>query len=492
MVIRLKDVIIVGGGLGGLASALRLLHAGYQVTIYEKESSVGGRINQLKTKQGYTFDLTASILLLKQPLIELFNDLNLKLEDYLPLQELPTIYRVFYQHQVISVTRQISTCLMTLEQQTPKDSIKFLKFLAEGYDRLVMTNEQFLTKRFEQPSDFFNLQTILTGATLKPFQTSATYLKSFKFSEWLTQYLLFQSMYVGINPYQSPNIYTILPVGAQLYGISYLKEGLYTMIRVMEQLITAMGGKILTNTAVDKICVKDGRVTGIEVKAGYKAGYKTADIVLINTDVTYAHQVLLRESTFKPLTSSCSVFILYLGIRQRLTQLDVHNIYLGKVFDKNLQDAFVGNIPTQPSLYIYCPSRVDPSVAPNGCEAVSVTVRIPHLGQLSDFKKCDKLKIRTYIVKTLSKILNTPNLEELIEYESCLTPTQLRNCFNAYEGNAFGAQHNFMQTTYFRPHHQSKTINNLYYVGASTHPGTGITLVLKGAKLVVNEIMSNN
>ena len=478
-----KKVIIVGGGIGGLASAVRLLHAGYDVTIYEKEEKLGGRLNQFKSK-GFTFDLTAAILLLKQPLTELFDELNLSFIDYFDEIELDVLYRVFHQNQIHDVTADLSTFLTTIKKQSPQQARSFFNFIEEGDARYTVTNELILSKPFENITVFFN-QRLLKGAVkLKPLQNASSYLKQFSLSPWLKQYILFQTMYVGLNPYKASNIYHLLPTVTQRYGISYLKGGLYSIVKTLQHLITQWGGQIHLNTEVTQIITKYKKAIG--VKTAHQINY--ADIILVNEDVRTADETLLHRKRLY-LKSSCSAFILHLGLNIKLPQLQVHNLFLAPYFKKNITAPFIGLLPKQPSLYVYCPSRIDSKMAIEGGESLSVTIRVPHLSSNFKWKQLYEEQLRQYIIQTLSECLNQPLLNESIVVESTVTPMILKTRFNAYDGNAFGVNHDLLHMTYFRPHHKSEQYQNLYYVGASTHPGTGIALVLKGAKLVSEMIL---
>ena len=478
-----KKVIIVGGGIGGLACAVRLLKAGYYVTVYEKEATLGGRLNQIQT-EGFTFDLTAAILLLKQPLLELFEDLELSFEDYFDEVELNVLYRIFYQNQKYDVAADLSTFLNTIEQQSLQQARSFSNFIDEGNKRYTLTNELILSKPFENMTVFFNQRLLKATIKLNPLQNASSYLKQFSLSSWLEQYILFQTMYVGINPYKASNIYHILPAVTQLHGISYLRGGLYSIVQTLQQLITDVGGQIYLNTEVTQI------ITKYEKAVGIKTEHQTdrADIILVNEDVLTADETLLHRKRIY-LQSSCSAFILHLGLNIKLSQLQVHNLFLGPYFKKNITAPFIGLLPKQPSLYVYCPSRIDSKMAINGGESLSVTIRVPHLSSNFKWTPAYEKQLRDYIIQTLAKILNEPHLSEHIVVESTVTPVTLKTRFNAYDGNAFGVNHSLLNMTYFRPHHKSKQYKNLYYVGASTHPGTGIALVLKGAKLVTEMIL---
>lgn len=187
---------------------------------------------------------------------------------------------------------------------------------------------------------------------------------------------------------------------------------------------------------------------------------------------------------------TCSTFIIYLGLTKKYPELAVHNIYLGENFKENIESAFTGNLPKNPSFYIYCPSRIDKSVVKNGGDCLNIMLRVPNLffKEIIWDKNTINLLTNT-IIKELKNIKGLDDIEENIEYINYLTPVDMESKFNAYGGTAFGLSPTLTQTNYFRPHFKSSKADNLFFVGNSVHPGPGISLVLNSSKLVVEEIL---
>jgi len=226
---------------------------------------------------------------------------------------------------------------------------------------------------------------------------------------------------------------------------------------------------------------------------------KTGDIVICNADFPYAMEELIDDEEFKgkynnkkisDMEYSCSTFIIYLGLKKKYPNLLVHNLYLGDNFKENIEDAFKGKIPKNPPMYIYCPSSIDGSMAPKNKECLNIMVRVPNLISNKINWNEDTINLlRKRIFSKLIKIKGLEDIEENIIYESYLTPEDFLNSFNSYGGTAFGFSHTLTQTNYFRPHIKSPTVKNLYFVGSSVHPGTGVSMVLLSSKLVAEEIL---
>lgn len=494
-----KSVFIIGSGIGGLATAVRLLSKGYNVTVYEKEKTIGGKTNQL-VHHPFTFDLTASILMNREVYEEVFDDANLDYRDYLEFIKVDPTYRVFYPDGTLyDFSRDLVSLIKTLESISTKDSIGYMKFLAEVYDRYIITNDNFLQKSFESPIDFFNPSSLVKALKTKALSTSHQLISKYIQDKKLQKFLCYQSLYVGISPFEGPSVYTLVAVISQLYGLWHLKGGMYSYIKALEKAIYHLGGAIETDYVVDEIMISGGKAVGVKSKDKEAV---SADIIISNADFPYTMETLIKNDIHKgkyttskldKLKYTCSTFIIYLGLKKKYPQLSVHNLYLNDDFRKNITSAFTGHLPINPSFYIYCPTNVDDSMAAIEGECISIVVRVPNLF----FKDItwDEGTVKFIRNKTISALKNIPGLEDIednITFENYLTPQDLKDRFNSYGGTAFGLSPSLTQTNYFRPHLKSDRVKNLYFVGSSVHPGPGVSLVLLSSKLVVQEILKND
>lgn len=493
-----KKVIIIGAGIGGLSTALRLLHNGYEVEIYERDNSIGGRVNIIGAED-YTFDLTASILMMPDAYKELFSYVNKNYNDYLEFKEIDPVYRVFSDGgHFMDFNTSISKLTKNLEAISKDDSLGYFKFISDVYEKYLIANKYFLEKSQDDPKDFFNLRTLSKAFKIHTLTTSYDFISDYIINDKIREYLTFQSMYVGISPYEGPNIYTLIPVVSQLYGLWHLKGGIYSFVNAISQLIAEFGGIIKTGLSVEEIIFSEDKAIGIKTSKGIE----NADIIVCNADFPYAMKDLIKNEYYKgdytdkklsELKYSCSTFIVYLGLRKKYTQLSVHNIYLGQHFKENIESAFKGCLPEDPTLYIYCPSRIDTSMVKNGGECLNIMLRVPNLffNKITwDDVTIDKLTNR--IIMELKKIEGLEDLEENIVYKNYLTPLDMESRFNAYGGTGFGLSTTLTQTNYFRPHFKSDKANNLFFVGSSLHPGPGVSLVLNSSKLVNEEILKES
>ncbi|MBM7616133.1 phytoene desaturase family protein [Alkaliphilus hydrothermalis] len=493
-----KSVIIIGAGVGGLATAIRLLSRGYNVKIYEKQKTIGGRTNQL-IHDPFTFDLTASILLNREILEEVFSYAHLDFNDYIEFVKIDPTYRCFYPDGTqYDFSRDLVSLIKTLESFSIEDSIGYIKLFGEVYERYNIANRDFLQRSFENPVDFFNPSSLISALKTKAFSTSYQLISEYIKDEKLINFLCYQSLYVGVSPYEGPSIYALVPVISQLYGLWHLRGGVYSYIKALEKVIYQLGGEIITNYSVDEIIISDDKAIGVKSK---ELDEVYGDIIVSNADFPYTMAHLIKsghhkgeytKEKLKEMKYSCSSFILYLGLKTKYPQLSVHNLYLNTNFKENVEFAFTGKLPPDASMYIYCPTGIDDSMIKNEGESLSVVVRVPNL--LFDSISWDKatvMDMRNRIVDTLKTIKGLEDLEENIEYEGYFTPKDLKNDFNSYGGTAYGLSPTLTQTNYFRPHFKSTQVKNLYFVGSSVHPGPGVSIVLLSSKLVTEEILKD-
>ena len=491
----MKKAIVIGGGIGGLSIAARLLHNGFKVDLYEKNKFLGGKINCLKYSN-FKFDLTASLLMMPNDYIEIFNYCNKNYKDYFSIVPLNTLYKVFYYDDTnYSFKTDLPSLCKTINSITNNDlddSYSYFNFLSINYKRYLLAEKYFLNKPFIQSKSLFNPLTLNKAYSLHSLSSCYKDCKKYISCEKLINYILFQSMYVGISPFDSRCIYNLIPSSTQYNGLYYIRGGIYSYIEALRKLILDLGGKIHTSSNLDEIILNNNRASGIKIKN--KCIY--SDLVVCSSDYCYTINNLIKNKSFKTLSEditnfehSCSTFILYLGLNKKYPSLDVHNIFINKNFKKNLEAPFKGKLSLDPSLYIYCPSSIDTSLCPIGCETINIMLRVPNLLYKNiSWSNNDIFKLENQLLDIVSKIPGLEDISSHIVFKHHLTPIDLKNIFNNYAGSAFGIGHNLSQSLIFRPQCVLSDIKDLYFTGASVHPGNGISMVLKSSKICADII----
>ena len=483
----MKNALIVGAGIGGLCTAIRLLNKGYDVTIVEKEEYIGGKFN-IRYDGKFKFDLTASILMTPNIYTDIFKDCKRNYQDYFDLIKLDPLYKVnYYDGSKINFYNDLGRMTNTLEQIQKGLSIEYMQFLSISLKKYLISKEYFLDKPMINMNEILNLQSMNKLIDISPFTTTNSYTSNIISNKKLREYLIFQSMYIGANPYTNSNVYTLIPAISHTYGLWYIKGGLYQYIKALEKLLYELGGKIITNTTVKEIIIYRKKSKGVVTNKGI---FKS-DVVVCNADFPYAVNKLIKNKSKKRIRElkdkkySCSVFMIYLGLNKKYKELNVHNIYINKDFEESIQAPFKGKLPKYPSVYMYCPSRIDETLCPKGKETLNIMVRVPNLyyNNIKWNKKFIKY-YRNIVINEIKQIKGLEDIEENILQESYLTPIDLKTKFNSYYGTAFGLSHKLNQTIYFRPHIRDKKVSNLYFIGSSTHPGNGVSVLIEGSKII--------
>lgn len=490
-----KSVSVIGAGVAGLASAIRLQNADYQVTIYEKEQMAGGKMHQLK-KDGFTFDIGPSIVMMPEIYREVFELAGKNPDDYIPMERLDPMYSAYFDDEKIDVSSDLVKLVEHLEGIGEEDVIGFLAYLKDIYERFTVAKEYFIQRPFRNASDFYNPFMIKQALKLKTFDSANHSIGKFVKDKRLQQILSFQTLYIGISPLNGPSLYTIIPMIEYLYGIWFIKGGMYTMASSMEKLFLELGGEIHYNTEIDEIVIEDKKATGIKLN-GEKI---VSDYVMCNADFPYAMKNLVKDTkakgkyTDKKIDSmkySCSCLVMYLGMNKKYDQVDnVHNFIFSQDLDRNLEEIFDGKLLDKASFYVYIASKMDETLAPEGKDGLYILIPVSDLSTAQyEWNEETIGHYRSQILNKLKTIEGFETIEEDIISESYTTPNDFESRFNAYNGATFGLRPTLTQSNHFRPQAKAKKVDNLYFTGSSTHPGAGVPIVLTSAKIATEELM---
>jgi phytoene desaturase len=486
-----KRVVVIGAGMGGLAAAIRLAATGFEVEVFEKNDQVGGRVGRLEA-EGFSFDTGPSLLLMTDTYRELFRSAGRDLNDYVKLVPLDANYRVaFGDGDALTIRRTLPELVKELERIEPGVTPRFYRFLEDACHKYRLGRSEFVERDFEKAGDFFgvrNLKLLLkTRAVNNYYRRVSKYFSS----EKLRQAFSLQTMYLGLSPFEAPAVYSLLPYTELAEdGLWFPEGGMYSLIEAMERLATELGVRFHLNRPVEKVVVTKGRATGVRVNGGEIE----ADAVLANADLPYAYRELLggtADADFRlrrreKLEYTASAFMLYLGVDGKLDDMVHHNFYLSERYKENFEAIFRDHeLPEDPSFYAVVPSKTEPRMAPNGMQSLFVLVPVPHLGPNVDWSRDGK----AFKDKVYGLLERRCGLDRgRVVYEKVRTPEDWHDEYNLEEGAAFGIGHGILQVGYFRPPMVSKAVGGMYFVGASTRPGTGVPLVTIGARLVADRI----
>jgi phytoene desaturase len=486
-----KRVAIVGAGIGGLAAAIRLAAMGFEIEVFEKNARVGGRVGRLET-EGFSFDTGPSLLLMTDTYRELFRFAGRDLDDYVRLIPLDANYRVtFGDGDTLTIRRTLPELIGELERIEPGVTPRFYRFLEDACNKYRLGRSEFVERDFEGARDFFGLRNLRLLLKTKALGNYYRQVSKFFRSEKLRQAFSLQTMYLGLSPFEAPSVYSLLPYTELAEdGLWFPEGGMYSLVDAMERLATELGVSFRLNSQAERIVVRKGRARGVVVDGDEIE----ADAVLANADLPYAYRELLAGSADRDfrlrgrekLQYTASAFMLYLGVEGKLGNMVHHNFYLSGRYRENFEAIFRDRtLPEDPSFYAVVPSKTEPRMAPEGMESLFVLVPVPHLGPNVNWDR-EGGAFREKVYRLLERRCGLDR--NRVVYEKARTPLDWREEYNLEEGAAFGVGHGIFQVGYFRPPMVSNAVQGMYFVGASTRPGTGVPLVTIGARLVADRI----
>ena len=483
-----SQVVVVGAGLGGLAAAVRLRHRGFQVAVLERHAQPGGRCG-IWESGGFRFDTGPTLLLMLEYLRALFDEVGRPMEAYLSLVQLDPNYRIHYADgSTLDVTSRINAMLEGVERIEPGSGPRFLRFLADAGRLYRVGLDGFVDRNVHRRGDFFSLRNVgllLRGRAMEQLQRMVSrYFRTDK----LRHTFSFQSLYLGLSPFDSPAIYSLLPYAEVAGGLYFPMGGMHALPRALARLAGEMGVTFRYGADVVRLERAERRVTGVVLADGTRIA---ADLVVANADLPYVYETLLGEPypRIDRFAYSCSAFLMYLGVERRYPNLPHHTLVVPADLRTTCDAIFQRHlIPTDPAYYICNPSKTDPSLAPPGSENVYVLVPVPSQmpGREIDWS-VEGPRLEAATLERLERFGLT-DLRRHIVTKRTFTPDDFGALFSATRSEAFGLAHGIDQVGYFRPHNRHTSYRNLYFVGQSTHPGCGIPMVLISSRLVAERI----
>jgi phytoene desaturase len=479
--------------MGGLAAALRLQQQGFDVTVLEKQSRPGGRSNVIQ-EDGFRVDRGPTILVMKEAFDETYRALGLDINQRLEFRRLDPNYRIYF-HDNTSID------LFSDFEKMRAEVEKVEAGAGRGLERFMHSSEQkyrlgmdFVERNYDHITDLMNpvagLRLLQTRSYERLYDQIGTFFKSDK----LRKAFSFHSMFLGLSPFRSLAMYSLITYADLAEGMWYPKGGIYSIIEDMLDIANERGVKICTNTPVKKIVVREGRAQGVMLESG---DVMNADIVVSNADLPYTYKHLIdpeyrrdyTDSRLDKMDYSCSGYLLYLGVDKVYSNVRHQALYFSDDYKANLDAIFEHKtLPDAPSFHLNIPTVTDADLAPPGHSLLYVLAPMPNLESNINWDTAAP-KVREQLLDQLEKLLD-PNIRQHIVWERQYTPADFQNDMNAVYGTAFGSlSQGFFQSAYFRPHNKARDIEGLYFVGQGTYPGIGMPMVLISARLVTERIV---
>lgn len=484
----MPSVIIIGAGLGGIAAAAHLAQRGFQVTVFEKNHDPGGRCGHF-IREGHRFDSGPTLLIMPLVYEAEFAALGASLRERLDLQRVdPTYHLVFDDGSQLALTSDLKSMSEQLESIEPGSFAGYLRYLGEGQRHYKLAMERLVQRDFRTAADFFRIENLPLLFRLKPllrhYWNVASYFKKPRLKAAFT----FQDVYMGLSPFEAPATFSMMPYTELAHGVWYPKGGMYRVVEALMDIARESGVEFEFGAAVERIDVKGNRARGVILDDVRRF---EADVIIANADLPYVYQNLLPDDKLAAQMTrkhfSCSVISFFWGVDKTYPTLAPHTLFLADNYEANFESINHRlTLPDNPSLYIHAPARLDATAAPPGQDTLTAIVPVGHLGSGQDWTALRTLA-RVAVFDRLA-LLGITDLEAHIKFEVNYTPLSWRKRYNLMKGSTHGLSHTLMQLGYLRPGSRHPRYHNLYFVGASTHPGTGMPTALICAHQVADRV----
>jgi len=485
----MAKVIIIGAGVGGLATAALLAKDGHEVHIYEQAKTAGGRAGQLH-QDGFTFDTGPSWYLMPQVFDRFYESLGTSASEQLELVKLSPAYKVYSGDETLTITGDLKKDAALFESFEPGAGAKLTRYVQQSVETYHLTLRHFLYSNFTSLRPFLKTEIIARGLrmlvlALTPIHTHIK--RSFK-NPHLQKILEYQMVFLGSSPYSAPALYSLMSALDFDEGVYYPKGTMYALIESLESLARARGVSFHYGHAVTKITRREHIATGITLDDGSR---HKADIVISNADLHFTETKLLDAPArsyparyWSSREAGPSALLIFLGIKGRVPEFEHHTLIFSEKWRENFDDIFKRKqIPHHTSLYISKTSATD-NTAPKGYENIFVLVPLPAGVDLTDNEQEELAD--EYLARIHDK--TGVDLKSRTITRTVKGPRYFRETFNAWDATMLGPSHKLLQSAFFRTPNKSKKLSNLFYVGGSTLPGIGVPMCLISAELVRERI----
>jgi phytoene desaturase len=478
--------VIIGSGFGGLAAAIRLGARGYRVTVLEKLATPGGRAI-VHRQDGFTFDAGPTIVTAPFLFEELWTLCGKRMSDHVELRATNPFYKIrFDDGETFHYCGDSAAMRAEVARFSPGDVEGYVAYMRECEAIYRIGFEQLGDVPFSSPMDMLRIAGDLLR--LRGYRSVYGFVSRYLRDERLRTVFSFHPLLIGGSPFRASAIYCLIAFLEQAHGVHFAMGGTGRLVTGLVDLIEGQGGRMRCGQEVASIIVENGTAKGVELASGERIA---ASLVVSNADSAWTYKHLLpaevrrrwSDRKIARASSSMGLFLWYFGTNRRFPDVAHHTILLGPRYRALLKDIFQRkSLAEDFSLYLHRPTATDPSLAPEGCDAFYVLSPVPNLDGGQDWAALAE-PYRRSIARALEQSI-LPGLADSIVTSRVTTPQDFEQDFNAYRGSAFGLEPILTQSAWFRPHNRSEDVDNLFLVGAGTHPGAGLPGVLSSARIL--------
>ena len=486
-----KKVVVIGAGFSGISAATHLAAHGFDVTVLEKNTSLGGRARSFITNNGFVFDMGPSWYWMPDVFENHFAAFGKKVSDYYDLQRLDPSYQVFFEDgDIVKLPAQMDLLESLFEQMEPGSVPHLRQFLKEAAYKYKVGMTEFVNKPSHSILEFADLRLLKSFFQLNMFTKMSDYvLRHFKNNK-LRQIIEFPVLFLGATPQNTPALYSLMNYADLVLGTWYPMGGMHKIIEGMISLAIDEGVSFKAGKEVSEILTKGHLATGVKTKSGE---IFEADIIVGSADYNHIDTDLLSQKNKNYSTSywnqrimAPSSLLFYLGVNKRLKNLEHHNLFFDTDFNQHAHDIYnVPQWPSAPLFYASVPSITDSSVAPAGCENLFLLIPIA-----TDLEDTEALREKYYdIIMQRLELRTGQSIRDSIIFKRSYCITDFKNDYHAFKGNAYGLANTLLQTAFLKPKLKNKHLKNFWYTGQLTTPGPGVPPSIISGTVAADDIL---
>jgi len=486
-----KKVTIIGSGISSLSAAAFLGKEGYDVTILEKNETIGGRARQFE-QNGFTFDMGPSWYWMPDVFEQFYNKFGYTTSDFYELKRLDPSYTVFWEDKTETpIPANEDELFAWFESEEPGSSEQLKKFLSEAKYKYDVGMNDLVFKPSLKVSEFADMRILKGLFKLHLLSSFSKYIRRYFKNEKILSLLEFPVLFLGAMPKDTPALYSLMNYADISLGTWYPMGGMYKFIEAFEKIAKENGAKILTNHEVQGIIYDGKTVTGVKTSQGV---FDT-DILLSGADYHHTDKSILNGKAnynsdyWDKRTMAPSSLLFYLGVNKKIDGLNHHNLFFDEAFELHAREIYKDQKwPTSPLFYASAPSKTDPTVAPEGME--NLFLLIPIAPDLKDDEETRE-KYFHMLMDRLEDRTKTA-IRAHIVYKKSFCVSDFKNDYNAFKGNAYGLANTLRQTAYFKPSLKNKNLVNMYYTGQLTVPGPGVPPSIISGEVAAKQIVKEH
>jgi len=483
-------VIVIGSGFAGLSVATHLAHEGYDVEVFEKNASLGGRARKFE-QDGFTFDMGPSWYWMPDVFEQYFEKFGKRVEEYYELIRLDPSYRVhFAEDHQMELPASMEGMYALFEKYEPGSSKNLKKFLEEAAYKYEVGINDLVYKPGQSLTEFLDMRVIKGAMRLQLFNSLSSHVRKYFKNPYLIELLEFPVLFLGAKASKTPALYSLMNYADIVLGTWYPKGGMHKIVEAMVSLAKEKGVKFHTSANVSEILIEDGKASGIKIENGKE--YKS-DVVISGADYHHTESKLLSQESrnyskeyWEKRTMAPSSILYYVGLNKKIDGILHHNLFFDTDFQKHAAQIYdKPEWPDEPLFYVSATSVTDDTVAPEGCE--NIFILIPTAPGLMDDQKIKD----QYFDLVMRRMEDTyeQNIRDHVIFRRDFACSDFIQDYNSFKGNAYGLANTLKQTAVLKPSLKNKRVKNLYYTGQLTVPGPGVPPSLISGAVVAKEVI---